>query len=196
MTFRKLLIILTFTVTVMVIMLLGTSYAWYQFDNAVTGFNNVQTFENDLDDLAIVFTNNNNISTTVGVPILAADVEKFSNKTTFTLTPKADKLEGKEVAFQISLVELNIDSALTNSNDLKWSLVEKIGNGGATTVASGNFRNVTEDTLVIKEMTEIDTFDVTYSYEFRLWLEESGANQNHLMNKNISGKIRVSSIAR
>ena len=44
-------------------------------------------------------------------------------------------------------------------------------------------------------MTEISVGS-TYSYEFRLWLEESGGNQNALMGRSISGRIMVYTIAR
>lgn len=190
-TFKKLLIILTFTVTAVIIMLLGTSYAWYQFDNAVTSFSDVQTFTDGVDDLAVVFTNTDNIGTTVGIPILAAEVADKSEKITFSITPSSTLLSGKDVAYQISLVNLNIDSALTNNTFLKWSLLETIGNGSPVTIASGNFKGVTGDTMVLKNMSEIETFDTTYSYEFRLWLEESGGDQNSLMGKSLSGKIKV-----
>lgn len=209
MTFKKLLIILTFTVTAVIIMLLGTSYAWYQFDNAVTTFSNVQTFTDGLDELAIVFTNDDNINTTLGIPILASEVASKSSKTTFTITPSSTLLADKEVAYQISLVDLEIDSALTSTTDLKWSLLETIGTGSTTTIASGNFKDVTSESLVLKTMATISTFDVTYAYEFRIWLEDNGCtleqindpddsctNQNDLMGKSLTGKIKVSTMAR
>lgn len=195
MSFKRLLIVLTFAVTMITTMLLGTSYAWYQFDNAVTGFGGVETFDN-IDGMTIIFTNSENINTNVGIPILSSEVEQYSEKTKFTITPSSALLSGKEVAFQISLVDLNIDSALTSVSDLKYSLLEKIGTGSTTTIASGNFNNFTDDTLVLKAMTKITTFDVTYSYEFRLWLEETTQDQNDLMGKNISGRIKVSSMVR
>lgn len=195
MSFKRLLIVLTFAVTMVTTMLLGTSYAWYQFDNAVTTFSGVETFEN-IDGLAIIFTNKEDISTNVGIPILASEVAERSEKTKFTITPSSSLLSGKEVAFQISLVDLEIDSALTSVTDLKYSLLETIGTGSTTTIASGNFNNFTDDTLVLKAMTKITTFDVEYSYEFRLWLEETGGDQNNLMGKSITGRIKVSSVVR
>ena len=121
-TFKRLLIILSFAVTVLIVILLGTSYAWYTFDNAVTSFNNVQTFSDNI-DTAVVFTNSSNIGTTVGIPILASDVEERSEKTIFTVTPSTT-LSGREVAFQISLIDLKIDSALTGVSSLKYSLLQ------------------------------------------------------------------------
>jgi len=193
-TFRKLLIILTFVVTAIVIMLLGTSYAWYQFDNAVTNFTNVQTFTDTLDNVAVVFANSNSINTTVGVPILASEVASKANKANFTVTPSSSKLSGKEVAIQIDL-EFTVASALSGSTYFKYSLLEKAGSGSQTTIASGHFNSKTSGTLTLKPMTKI-TVGTTYSYEFRVWLEESGANQNSLMGKSFSGVIKVSTIAR
>jgi len=184
------------TVTVMFTMLLGTSYAWYQFDYAVTPFNNVQTFEETLDDLAIVFTNSNNIKTSTGIPITSSQVEDYAEKTNFTITPSSAKLSGKEVAFQIDLTEINIDKELTMTRDLKWQLFETIGTGTKNKIAEGEFFNANGQSLVLKSMTKITTFDITYSYEFRIWLQESGGNQNNLMGKSLSGKIIVSSAIR
>lgn len=191
MTFKKLLIILTITVTVLMIALLGTSYAWYQFDNAVTNFDNVQTFSKDI-DLATVFTNTDNISTTVGVPLTTAQVDEYSSKTLFSITPSSSAIGSMQVAYQISLVDLSVDSKLTETEDLKYSLIEKIGDGTATTIASGNFYGFNSNTLTLKSMTKITTLDTTYSYEFRIWLQESGGNQNDLMGQKVSGKIKIS----
>ena len=207
MTFKKLLIILTFTVTAIIIMLLGTSYAWYQFDNAVTAFNNVQTFNDSIDELAVVFANDDNINTTVGIPILAAEVDELSSKTTFSITPSSEKLAGKEVAFQIELINIIIDSELTSTKDLKYSLLEKIGDGSTTTISSGNFKDFKKNNIILKSMTAISTFDVNYYYEFRLWLEDNGctieqinrnecSSQNNMMGKKITGRIKVSTAVR
>ena len=193
-TFKRLLIILSFAVTVLIVILLGTSYAWYTFDNAVTSFNNVQTFSDNI-DTAVVFTNNANISTTVGIPILSSDVEERSEKTMFTVTPSTT-LSGREVAFQISLIDLNIDSALTNVSSLKYSLLQTV-DGATTTIKSGNFSGVTADSLILATTTVPSAnLGKTYSYEFRLWLEEDNSNQNALMGKKLNGYIKVNTAIR
>lgn len=193
-TFKRLLIILSFAVTVLIVILLGTSYAWYTFDNAVTSFNNVQTFSDNI-DTAVVFTNSSNIGTTVGIPILASDVEERSEKTTFTVTPSTT-LSGREVAFQISLIDLKIDSALTSVNSLKYSLLQTV-DGTTTTIKSGNFSGVTADSLILATTTVPSAnLGKTYSYEFRLWLEEDNSNQNALMGKKLNGYIKVNTAIR
>lgn len=193
-TFKRLLIILSFAVTVLIVILLGTSYAWYTFDNAVTSFNNVQTFSDNI-DTAVVFTNSSNIGTTVGIPILASDVEERSEKTTFTVTPSTT-LSGREVAFQISLIDLKIDSALTGVSSLKYSLLQTV-DGTTTTIKSGNFSGVTADSLILSTTTVPSAnLGKTYSYEFRLWLEEDNSNQNALMGKKLEGYIKVNTAIR
>lgn len=193
-TFKRLLIILSFAVTVLIVILLGTSYAWYTFDNAVTSFNNVQTFSDNI-DTAVVFTNSSNIATTVGIPILSSDVEECSEKTTFTVTPSTT-LSGREVAFQISLINLNIDSALTSVSSLKYSLLQTV-DGTTTTINSGNFSGVTANSLILATTTVPESnLGKTYSYEFRLWLEEDNSNQNALMGKRLEGYIKVNTAIR
>ena len=193
-TFKRLLIILSFAVTVLIVILLGTSYAWYTFDNAVTSFNNVQTFSDNI-DTAVVFTNSSNIGTTVGIPILASDVEERSEKTIFTVTPSTT-LSGREVAFQISLIDLKIDSALTGVSSLKYSLLQTV-DGTTTTIKSGNFSGVTADSLILSTSTVPSAnLGKTYSYEFRLWLEEDNSNQNALMGKKLEGYIKVNTAIR
>lgn len=193
-TFKRLLIILSFAVTVLIVILLGTSYAWYTFDNAVTSFNNVQTFSDNI-DTAVVFTNSSNIGTTVGIPILASDVEERSEKTIFTVTPSTT-LSGREVAFQISLIDLKIDSALTGVSSLKYSLLQTV-DGTTTTIKSGNFSGVTADSLILSTITVPEAkLGKTYSYEFRLWLEEDNSNQNALMGKKLEGYIKVNTAIR
>ena len=193
-TFKRLLIILSFAVTVLIVILLGTSYAWYTFDNAVTSFNNVQTFSDNI-DTAVVFTNSSNIGTTVGIPILASDVEERSEKTIFTVTPSTT-LSGREVAFQISLIDLKIDSALTGVSSLKYSLLQTV-DGTTTKIKSGNFSGVTADSLILSTITVPEAnLGKTYSYEFRLWLEEDNSNQNALMGKKLEGYIKVNTAIR
>ena len=193
-TFKRLLIILSFAVTVLIVILLGTSYAWYTFDNAVTSFNNVQTFSDNI-DTAVVFSNSSNIGTTVGIPILASDVEERSEKTIFTVTPSTT-LSGREVAFQISLIDLKIDSALTGVSSLKYSLLQTV-DGTTTTIKSGNFSGVTADSLILVTTTvQSENLGKNYSYEFRLWLEEDNSNQNNLKSKKLEGYIKVNTAIR
>lgn len=185
---------MTFVVTAVIIMLLSTSYAWYQFDNAVTSFNSVKTYDGNI-DLSVVFTNTSNINTTVGIPLLESEVSEYSNKNTFTITPSSSTVAGRQVAYQISLVDIEIDSELTKDNTLRYQLLENI-NGVETIVKEGDFGGFAGDNLILKNMTEITELDTTYSYEFRIWLDDNGSIQNNLMGRKITGKIKVSTVLR
>ena len=96
-TFKRLLIILSFAVTVLIVILLGTSYAWYTFDNAVTSFNNVINMDKkELNEVelnfksvrtSIDFCSNqiNNINTKLNsaetiVKTLKEDIDNCKNK--------------------------------------------------------------------------------------------------------------------
>ena len=192
MTFKKLILILSIVVISMVVMLLSTSYAWYTYSTAKTTFQNVETFN---ENLSVVFANTSNISTIVGVPITSAQVESYSNKTLFTVTPSSIGLSGKSVAFQIDIVDINIDSELTEDDTLKYSLLQTI-NGTTTTITSGDFEDFADDSINLLSATNLGTasypYDTTYYYEFRLWLQENNSDQNDLMGKSITGQIAVS----
>lgn len=198
-TFKKLIIILMITVSLLITMLLGTSYAWYEVRDAYTTFSNVSTYNEDV-GLAVVFANTDNISSTVGAPIFESEIDNYSNKTIFSMTPNSELINGRQIAYQISLVNVEIDEELTTTEDLKYSLME---NG--VQIKTGSFKNFVGDTLVLKDMTVLETLDITYNYEFRLWLQDNGCtidqindptneceSQNDLMGKKISGKIKVS----
>lgn len=191
MSFKKLLLILSFVVIAIICVLLSTSYAWYVFSDATTSFS-VETISENV-DLAVVFTNDANISTTVGIPITSEQVDEYASKTTFTMTPSSTVIGSRQVAYQIEIVDLSIASELKNSSYFKYSLLETV-DGTTTTISSGNFSSATSSTFVLKSMSTLNSSDLdkTHSFEFRIWLEESNAAQNDLMGKKISGKIKVS----
>lgn len=204
MTFKKLIIILTITVSLLITALLGTSYAWYQFDNAVTNFSGTTYTDNV--DLEVIFINNSTINSTIEAPIFKEQVDEYSQKTLFTISASSQTIDDKaRIAYQITLSDIKIDEKLA-VKDLKYSLIET-KNNNSTTITSGNFENFKGDTIILKEMKTIEELDVTYSYEFRIWLEEpyctledvnnglydKCSNQNELMGKKLTGKINVSS---
>ena len=95
-----------------------------------------------------------------------------------------------------SLIDLKIDSALTGVSSLKYSLLQTV-DGTTTTIKSGNFSGVTADSLILVTTTVPSAnLGKTYSYEFRLWLEEDNSNQNALMGKKLEGYIKVNTAIR
>ena len=99
-----------------------------------------------------------------------------------------ENLNDYEVAASISLVNIEIDSALKTS-DFRYELYF---DDGSSPVASGTFADLGTDTsIVLTDMTILDTG--THTYELRVWLQETGISQNNLMNKSFSAKIKVAS---
>jgi len=189
-----------FTVTALTITLLGTSYAWYEMSNAYTEFSGISTFSENINS-AVIFTSDSSFSlnTLSGIPttldqVMTAqnDENMAANKLTFTMTPNSDVIGNRQVGYQISLVNLKIDKEFTETEDLKYRLIETIDSN--TSVIEGNFKGVTGNFKILKEMTEIkeENLDKVHSYEFIIWLQDSNNDQNELMGKNISGTIKVS----
>ena len=132
-----------------------------------------------------------------GVPINSTDVDKYASTSKFTLIPDATKLRGYDVAVKISISNITIDTALKIS-DFKYDL--KCNDGSSTTtIKSGTGADFTSTELEIGTLsTQNSTFNVskTYNCALRLWLQETGSNQNALMNKSFSGLIKVNSVYR
>ena len=192
MTFRKLLLILSLTVTALIITLLSTSYAWYQFDNAVTDFNNIQTFSDEI-KFPVIFTNNDVIRTQTGIPITEEQISTFAERKTFYMTPSKEGINTASfnVNYKISIINIKIDEELKNEY-FKYKLVETI-NGVVSDEITGNFKNLSENFITLKEGT-ITKFDSQHSYELMIWLQESGDIQNSMQNKSITGNIKVTTI--
>ena len=188
MEFKKMMGILAITVTIIVISLFGFSYAWYSLTEGSTTFNNVKTTSSNL---AIVFAQSQYVNTTTGIPIASSEVATKADKTLFTITGNATTLAGYTVTTEISLININISAAL-KVNDFKYALLQTV-DGTTTTIATGTGATIGNNTtLVLKNMSAI-TLGKTYSYELRIWLEDTGVSQNQLMNQSFSAKIQVSS---
>jgi len=190
MEFKKLMGVLTIAVTVIVVALLAFSLAWYSFSNGQTSFETSTGSGN----VSVIFAQSQYINTTTGVPISSSDVDTKADKTIFTVSSDATALAGYTLATQISLVDINLDSALRVS-DFHYQLLQTV-NGTTTTVASGTGVTIGSNTeLVLKSMSTV-TVGATYTYELRVWLQDSGVSQNDLMQKNFSARVQVSSAAK
>lgn len=183
MSYKRMMIILSVAMIMIILCLFGASYAYYALSNASTSFS---TTTSD-DDVEVVYAQSQYINTTTGVPIASADVAEKSSKSTFSAIAPSATLSGYQVAIQIDLVDIVLASELQIS-DFKMQLLE---NG--TVIATKTGEDIgTNTTLTLKSMSSI-TVGTTYNYELRVWLNETGVSQNSLMNKKFSGRIEVSS---
>lgn len=194
MKFKHMLFVLTVTTSIIFVCMLGSSYAYYTLSNGTTVTATTGEFDANV---SVVFSESEYINLKTGVPINSTDVDKYASASKFTLIPDATKLRGYDVAVKIAISNITIDTALKIS-DFKYDL--KCNDGSSTTtIKSGTGADFTSTELEIGTLsTQNSTFNVskTYNCALRLWLQETGSNQNALMNKSFSGLIKVNSVYR
>lgn len=194
MKFKHMLFVLTVTTSIIFACMLGSSYAYYTLSNGTTVTATTGEFDANV---SVVFSESEYINLKTGVPINSTDVDKYASASKFTLIPDATKLRGYDVAVKISISNITIDTALKIS-DFKYDL--KCNDGSSTTtIKSGTGADFTSTELEIGTLsTQNSTFNVskTYNCALRLWLQETGSNQNALMNKSFSGLIKVNFVYR
>ena len=181
MSLKKLIIILTIVVSILVISLMGVSYAWYSLSNSSTTFNTTT----GSDDIAIVYSQSEYVNMTTGIPISESEVSTKAGISRFTVTP-GNNLNGYSVFISIELSQISIAPELKIS-DFKIQLLE---NG--TPIFNCTGANIDSNSLVMKQLSNI-TVGTTYRYELRIWINDTGVSQNELMGKSFSGKIKISS---
>lgn len=194
MKFKHMLFVLTVTTSIIFACMLGSSYAYYTLSNGTTVTATTGEFDANV---SVVFSESEYINLKTGVPINSTDVDKYASASKFTLIPDATKLQGYDVALKIAISNITIDTELKIS-DFKYDL--KCNDGSSTTtIKSGTGADFTSTELEIGTLsTQNSTFNVskTYNCALRLWLQETGSNQNALMNKSFSGLIKVNSVYR
>lgn len=194
MKFKHMLFVLTVATSIIFACMLGSSYAYYTLSNGTTVTATTGEFDANV---SVVFSESEYINLKTGVPINSTDVDKYASASKFTLIPDATKLRGYDVAVKIAISNITIDTALKIS-DFKYDL--KCNDGSSTTtIKSGTGADFTSTELEIGTLsTKNSTFNVskTYNCALRLWLQETGSNQNALMNKSFSGLIKVNSVYR
>ena len=194
MKFKHMLFVLTVTTSIIFACMLGSSYAYYTLSNGTTVTATTGEFDANV---SVVFSESEYINLKTGVPINSTDVDKYASASKFTLIPDATKLQGYDVTVKIAISNITIDTELKIS-DFKYDL--KCNDGSSTTtIKSGTGADFTSTELEIGTLsTQNSTFNVskTYNCALRLWLQETGSNQNALMNKSFSGLIKVHSVYR
>jgi len=185
MEFKKMIILLSITVSIMFGILLGISYAWYTYENAETNIKG--TTKKDLP--TIQFMQTEYIKSTQNMPIYDEDRYKYANKNSFTVT-LGENLTGYETALQIILNNINIAKELKIKN-YKYELLEN-----KKIISTGDFSAIGEETSIeLLPMTIMNpiNYPYTYVYELYIWLSEDETNQNDLMNKPFGAKIDINS---
>lgn len=194
MNFKKMIFVLTIATSIVFACMLGGSYAYYTLSDGTS----VNITTGDFDpNVAVIFAQSEYINMRTGVPISSSDVDSYANKSVFTLVPDSEALSGFEVAINVSITNLMIDEYL-KTDDFKYDLRCNDGSS-TTTLKSGTGTDFTSSDVIIGTLSTSDnTFSASKSYTctLRLWLQETGENQNNLMNKSFSGLIKVNSMYR
>jgi len=198
MKFRSMILVLTIAFSVIFMSMIGTSYAYYvstdgTMINATTS--NIDT------GVAVVFAQSQYINVNTGVPISESEVDTLASESIFTLNPDNEVLSGADVAVNISIMDISIDNAL-KIEDFKYTLSCTSGNSTKTFDGTGeDFTNDVIDSGVLKLgtlSTSDGSFNINNNYTciLRVWLNETGENQNSLMNKKFRGLIKVNTLFR
>lgn len=198
MKFSKMILVLTIAFSAIFVSMIGTSYAYYIATDGTTI--NVTTSQMDT-GVAVVFQQSQYININTGVPLDSSsdNFDDLVSKSVFTITPDTDMLTGAEVMLSVSLMDISIAEDLRVS-DLKYRLT--YSDGSTTNSVSGDGTDFT-DTVVSSGYLQLVTLDTTngtfdasktYTCTLSVWLEESGADQNVLMNKRFRGLIKVNTM--
>lgn len=185
MEFKKLIILLSVTVSIMFGVLLGVSYGWYAYSNAESTILGSTIKEAPM----VVFAQTESIIVKQNMPIYDEDKYQYANKNSFTVT-LGENLQMYETGLEIVLNNITIDEELKIEN-YKYELLEN-----KQIIATGNFSTVGENTSIkLMPMTIMTppTYPYTYAYELYIWLSEDRTNQNELMNKQFGAVISVNS---
>lgn len=185
MEFKKMIILLSITVSIMFGLLLGMSYAWYAYSNAESNIK--ATTKKDAP--MIVFAQTEYISSTQNMPIYDEDRYRYANKNSFTVT-LGENLKEYETGLEIILNEIKIADEL-KINNYKYELLQN-----KKVISSGDFSTIGEETMIkLQPMTIMtpENYPYTYIYELYIWLSENETNQNHLMDKVFGAKIDINS---
>ena len=185
MQFKKIIIILSITITTTMILMMGVSYGWYAYSNAESELKGSTIKEKP----TVIFTQTEYIRSSQIMPIQDEDRYTYANKNSFTITI-GENLKDYETGIEILLKDIIISEELKIEN-YKYELLED-----GVIIANGNFRELGEATMIrLQPMTLMKptSFPQTYTYELYIWLSETKENQNDLMNKGFSAKINVNS---
>ncbi len=189
MEFKKVLIILTITIVVIIGAMFGVSYGWYAYSNAESNISGTTIKEKP----TVIFSQTEYIAVNQITPIYDEDRYTYANKNSFTVTV-GENLKDYEVAINISLTNIAMSNELKIAN-FKYELLQD-----GKTISSGSFSELNDKstTLSLLQPTLLtqEIYPKTYNYELYIWLSDDNTNQNNLMSKVFSAKVNVDSAAK
>lgn len=185
MEFKKIIVILLITITIIIGIMFGVSYGWYAYSNAESKISGTTIKEVP----TVIFAQTEYISSSQTMPIYDNDRYNYANKNSFTITIN-ENLKDYQIGIEISLINISMASELKIPN-YKYELIQD-----GVVVSKGDFSSLgqaTTLTLLPTTLVNPNTYPQTYTYELLIWLSDDGTNQNNLMNKGFSAKVNVNS---
>jgi len=182
---KKVIIVLGITITVIFSLMIGLSYAWYQYSNAESNVSGTTIKERP----TIIFSQTEFINYNINTPIYDEDRYNYANKNSFTVS-LPENLKNYQTAIEINLENIKMSEELKIAN-YKYELLQNglvVGTGNFTKVDSSNSINLMPMTVLTPT-----SYPGIYIYELYIWLSEDDSNQNSLMNKEFSANINVNS---
>lgn len=183
MEFKRMIIILSVAATIIIVCLFGVSYAYYSLSNASTFFSTSV----DGEDISVVYNQSKYISVTTGIPITEGEVSTKASSSKFSALADSTTLANAEVALEVAIVDISLDTALQDSY-FKIQLLEN--NTVVKTVTGVDIGS--NSSIILKKLSKINV-GTTYNYEIRVWIQESGVSQNDMMGQSFTGRISISS---
>lgn len=171
--------LITLTLVFIALIVLGVTYAWITWNSTENTKMTLQIGEHT----TVVFDDGNMVNANDLAPVYNYEDGKYC---TFTIT-NINTDVNKEYEFNVYLDIINIDNELKSSS-LKYLLLDSsnyILRQGNFSIANSN------STFVIGE--SIDLPKGEFSYKFIIYIDGNELNNSDMMNKNLSGNIRITS---
>ena len=181
MSFKKLLLVITIIIVSMFALMLTTSYAWYSFEKGSTTFEAVTEAE----DIFVSYQDGEYINTDIAVPVNNEQIDKYASKNNFNI-----KVTGEaEVLIGVSLMDVTIEEELRN----KSFVVDLFYQGSK--VDSINGEKIVSGTDILFENVLLNN-NASNQFEIRMYILDDGTNQNLMMNRVFSAKVKVDVVSR
>lgn len=198
MKFRNLIFVLAIAFSAIFVSMLGTSYAYY----VATGGTAIDVTTGNVDTgVAVIFEQSQYINVNTGVPINESDIDTLASSSVFKIKPDATVLADSDVVVNIGIVDIYMSNDLKVS-DFKYKLSCTDSAGSTTGFEIGTGTNFTS-TVISNDYLQLGSFSTTkgnfdinkeYTCTLRVWLQETNADQNALMNKKFRGLIKVNTL--
>ena len=125
-------------------------------------------------------------SSDLQLPMNDDEVEQFSTGNSFTVKNNYSK----DIYLRFKLIDLNIDSSTTtvfNDGNLRYALYQ-----GSTKIGGGTLANYDANTYEVVLLNNyMQQASTNKEYTLYVYIKDTWQNQNHFLNQNITGKIRV-----